>query len=112
MQTHALKLVTIIAEPALEHRLTSEIKELGASGFSVTEGRGEGSRGGSRGVDVPGSHVRLEALVPPEVAERIVEHVARHYFADYSLIAYTTDVEVVRTRKFAAPTASAAIIGG
>ena len=111
MKTHPIKLVTIVVEPVLEYRLTSEIRELGATGFTVTEGRGAGTRGGSRGTDEPGTNVRIEALVPEDVADRIVDHLARHYFQDYSIIAYVADVDVVRTRKFAAPHSTAAIGG-
>ncbi len=112
MQTHPIKLVTIVAEAALEYRLTTEIRALGASGFTIVEARGEGSRGGARGVDAPGTNVRIEALVPPEVAQAIVDHVATHYFVDYSIIAYVADVDVVRTRKFAVPTATTALTYG
>jgi nitrogen regulatory protein P-II 2 len=111
MRTHAVTLVTIIAEPALEHRLITEIKALGASGFTVHESRGEGTRHADRGADAPGSNVRLETLVSPDVADAIVEHIASHYFADYSIVAYTTPAQVVRTRKFVQPSASASLEG-
>ncbi len=100
MRMHPIQLVTIIAEPSLEGRLTAELRALGATGYTVLEGRGAGTRGGSRGIDLPGANVRIETLVPPAVAERIVEHLAQHYFADYSLAAYVTDVAVVRTAKY------------
>ena len=112
MRTHPIKLVTIVAEAALEYRLTTEIRALGARGFTIVEARGEGTRGGARGADAPGTNIRLEALVSAPVAEAIVEHLVTHYFADYSIIAYTADVDVVRTRKFAVPAASAAMTYG
>lgn len=100
MRLHPIQLVTIIAEPSLESKLTSELRLLGATGYTVLEGRGAGTRGGSRGIDIPGANVRIETLVPHAVAERIVEHLAQHYFTDYSLAAYVTDVGVVRTAKY------------
>ena len=100
MPTHRIRLVTIVAEPALEARLTAEARALGASGFTVIEARGEGTRHGSRGVEVPGSNVRIEMLVPDAVARRVVDHLAAHYFADYSIVAWVADVDVVRTAKF------------
>jgi hypothetical protein len=99
MHTHPLKLVTIIAESAIEHRLTVEVLALGATGFSVVEGRGEGSRH-LRASEFPGANVRIETVVRPEVADRILGRLTEHYFADYSIIAYVTDVAVVRTRKY------------
>jgi nitrogen regulatory protein P-II 2 len=99
MQTYALKLVTIIAEPVLETRITQELRSLGASGFTVVEGRGEGSRG-IHAAEIPGINVRIETVVPPDVAERIVDHLTSTYFADYEVIAYLSDVQVVRGDKY------------
>jgi len=99
MLTHPFKLVTIIAEPVLEQRITQELRQLGATGFTVVEGRGEGSRG-LHAAEVPGSDVRIETIVPPEVADRIVTHLARHYFGNYEVIAYLSDVAVVRGEKY------------
>ena len=99
MLTHPFKLVTIIAEPVLELRLTQELRQLGATGFTVVEGRGEGSRG-LHAAEVPGTDVRIETIVPPEVAERIVAHLVAHYFGNYEVIAYLSDVSVVRGDKY------------
>jgi nitrogen regulatory protein P-II 2 len=103
MHSYPFKLVTIIAEPVLEPRITMELRRLGATGFTVVEGRGQGSRA-LHAAEIPGINVRIETIVPPDVAERIVEHVARSYFADYEVIAYTADVAVVRGEKYRAPT--------
>lgn len=99
MLTHPFKLVTIIAEPVLAPRITQELRRLGATGFTVVEGRGEGSRA-MHAAEIPGINVRIETIVPPEVADRIVEHVAATYFADYEVIAYLSDVAVVRGDKY------------
>jgi nitrogen regulatory protein P-II 2 len=99
MLTYPFKLVTIIAEPVLEPRITQELRKLGASGFTVVEGRGEGSRA-LHAAEIPGINVRIETIVPLEVAERIVQHVAKSYFNDYEVIAYLSDVQVVRGEKY------------
>ena len=74
MQTHPLKLVTIVAESTLEHRLTDALKELGATGFTVLEGRGEGSRGlhaaGFYEVSARQDDVGLQTLVVARRVER------------------------------------------
>jgi len=36
------------------------------------------------------------------VAQRILEHIVEHYFANYAMIAFLDDVEVVRGEKFGA----------
>ena len=101
MRTYPLKLVTIIAESVIEHRLTVDLLGVGATGFSVVEGRGEGTRH-LHASDFPGANVRIETVVQPEVADRILTHLAERYFQDYSIIAYQTDVAVVRSDKYAA----------
>ena len=99
MRTHPFTLVTIIAEPVLEARLTQQIRQLGASGWTVTYGRGEGSRG-IHAAEIPGENVRIETIVPRELADQLVTHLAAHYFVDYEVIAYTTDVQIVRSEKY------------
>jgi nitrogen regulatory protein P-II 2 len=99
MQTTKLKLVTIIAEAILEDRLLRELRQLGARGYTIGEARGEGTRG-LQGIDWEGQNVRIETLVSAETAARIMEHVARHYFADYAVIVYAVDAEVLRSEKY------------
>jgi nitrogen regulatory protein P-II 2 len=94
-----MKLVTIIAEHLLRDALTTDLKQLGARGYSVGEVEGEGTRG-VHAQDWQGRNVRIETVVAPEVADRILEHLAATYFRDYALVAYATPVEVVRSEKF------------
>jgi nitrogen regulatory protein PII len=99
MPMASLTLVTIIAEPVLENQLTRELRQMGARGFTVTESRGEGSRG-IRASDVPGQNVRIEVIVSELVARSVLQHVATHYFPHYAVIAFSQAVEVVRGEKY------------
>ncbi len=99
MNSTPLKMVVIVAEPVLETRLVAELRELGAKGFSILEGRGEGSRH-AHATDLPGSNVRIETIVGEDVADRIMAHMSEHYFAHYSFIAYVIDVAVARGEKY------------
>ncbi|MBX9929764.1 MAG: hypothetical protein K2X99_12740 [Gemmatimonadaceae bacterium] len=99
MQTHPLTVVTVIAEPVLEHRLTSELRALGATGFTVVEGHGEGSQGRHAG-EIPGENVRIETIVTDAVADRIVTRFAEAYFDDFAMVVYTTRAHVVRGAKY------------
>ena len=101
MITHPMKLVTIVAEAVVEHRLTDELLALGAAGFTVVDGHGGGTRH-QRASDIPGANVRVETVVPEAVADRILQRLSEHWFADFSIIAYVSDVAVVRTRKYEA----------
>lgn len=99
MNTVALKMVTIIAEAVLEPRIVHELRRLGATGYTVSDARGEGSRG-VRASEWEGENVRVETLVGPAAADRILEHVAAAYFEHYAVIAWVTDVQVVRGDKY------------
>jgi len=94
-----LKLLTIVVESLLEKRLVEEIKRLGAKGYTLTPARGEGSRG-IRSVDWEGQNIRLETLVPEEVALRILQRLQEAYFPHYAMIAYVENVWVVRGEKY------------
>ena len=94
-----LKLVTIVAESLLEKRLVEEVKRLGAKGYTITQARGEGSRG-IRSVDWEGQNIRLETIVSEEVALRILQRLQEEYFTHYAVIAYVENVWVVRGEKY------------
>ena len=100
MQTVTYRLVTVVAERTVRDRLLSAIHDLGATGHTIADVQGEGSRGVST-AGWTGASVKIETIVPPDVADRIVAHVAERYFAHHSVIVYLQDVEVVRGSKYA-----------
>ena len=100
MKTVTMKLITIIAEPVLRERLLDDIRRLGARGYTLTEVHGEGNRG-IHASEWQGGNIKIEALVAPETADRIMLHVAGGYFRDYAVVTYASTVEVVRGEKFA-----------
>lgn len=102
MQTTRLKLVTIILEAVLEEQLLEDIKELGATGYTLVEVHGEGSRGIGAS-DFEGRNLRIETLVSARTADRILEHLAAEYFPLYAVVAYAIDAEVVRAQKYQPP---------
>jgi nitrogen regulatory protein P-II 2 len=99
MHTQSLRLVTIITERILQDQLLDEIRELGAKGYTLSEVRGEGSRG-VRAHEWEGRDAKIEAVVSPEVADRIVDHIAKQYFAYHAVIVYVQTVDVVRGEKY------------
>jgi nitrogen regulatory protein PII len=100
MQTVPYRLVTIIAERTLRDKLIDAVHRLGATGHTLADVKGEGAR--KHGLGMPGvSAVKIEAVVAPEVADRIAAHVAERYFEHHSVIVYLQDVEVLRGSKYA-----------
>jgi nitrogen regulatory protein P-II 2 len=96
----SLRKVSIVAEALLEDRIIRICREAGARGHTVTEARGEGSRG-VRASEWEGKNVKIETIVDPVVAELILGRVAEEYFEHYAVIAYVTEVSVLRGEKYA-----------
>ncbi|TVP45798.1 MAG: transcriptional regulator [Gemmatimonadales bacterium] len=94
-----MTLVTIVAERILRDRVLEGIRKAGSRGFTLTDVTGEGSRL-IHAHEWEGPSVKVETLVSPEVAERIVAMVAERYFEHHAVIVYTAEVQVVRARRF------------
>ncbi|MFO0911393.1 MAG: hypothetical protein U0795_00425 [Pirellulales bacterium] len=99
MQLTTLVRLTIVTESVLRERLTREIMQSGATGYTVWPAEGEGSRHFRSG-DSPGDNICLETIVSSDVAQRMLAHLAAEYFPHYAMIAYGTDVHVVRGDKY------------
>lgn len=99
MNTVSVRLVTIIAETILVADIKEDLQSLGASGFTMTEVKGEGSRHLHAG-EIPGEKIKIECILEAKAAEKIMTHLAQKYFDHYSLIVYSQAVEVLRPEKF------------
>ncbi|MFN3425939.1 MAG: P-II family nitrogen regulator [Candidatus Thermochlorobacter sp.] len=99
MKTVSLKLLTIIADEALQRRLIEDVKKLGAKGYTIEKAYGEGDSGG-RISPWEGENIRIETLVSDSVADKILAKLSSEYFNRYSIIAYLSDVQVLRGEKF------------
>ena len=94
------KLVTIITESVLENELCDFLSGVGASGYTVTNARGSGSRGvRSAGWSASGN-VRIEVVCSAELAAEIEKQVSERYYADYAMILFESDIRVLRPDKF------------
>jgi nitrogen regulatory protein P-II 2 len=101
MHTVLMKRAVIIGDSDLVFRLVKEVQELGATGYTAYTVRGEGARGVRPRHAEPGN-TKIEVIANRAVAQRILEHVAKHYFDQYAMIAFLDDVEVVNGAKFGA----------
>lgn len=105
MTQQACKLV-IVTEKLLLKKIAKIIDEAGATGYTVVEAGGKGSRNvrssGEPSVSGTYSNIKLEVLTPNrEMAEKISDEVAARFFDDYSGIAYLCNVmEVLHAHKF------------
>jgi nitrogen regulatory protein P-II 2 len=99
MLTTRLCLLTIVAEGVLRDRLLGELRAVGASGFTAAEVQGEGSRQ-RRVSQFMGPNVKIEVVIGRDKADRLLEILSIDYFPQYAVIAYLSEVEVVRGEKY------------
>ena len=94
------KLLTIICETDIERKLSDDVMVLGAHGYTVTEARGRGTHGERDAAWGPSGNIRMEVICEEAVARAIAVHLEKTYFANFSMVLYMSDVEVLRDRKF------------
>ncbi|MGK0188507.1 MAG: nitrogen regulatory protein P-II 2 [Verrucomicrobiales bacterium] len=95
----ALTKITIISESTLKEKIVALIKRHGATGYTLTKVEGEGSRG-VRASDWGGRNVMIEVIVSGEIADSVLEELSNAYFEDFAIIAWLTEVSVLRGEKF------------
>ena len=106
LKTVPMKLLVIVAEAFLRERLMTELKTLGVSGCTAATVTGWG-HDAVRASEWENPSVRLETIVAPELADAVLELLAAKYFPQGSVVAWLSDVAVVRAEKFATSTSPA-----
>lgn len=91
--------VTVVSERLLKDDLIDLLKKAGATGFTLTAVQGEGSRGVRAG-EWEGRNVQFETLVSHEVADRILDDLNGRFFENFAVVAWVTEVTVLRGDKF------------
>jgi len=104
MVQQASKLV-IVTEKLLLKKIAKIIDKAGASGYTVVDAGGQGSRNvrssGQPTVSDTYSNIKLEVLTRNrDIAVKISDEVAAQFFDDYSGIAYICEAEVLHAHKF------------
>ena len=100
MEHHKRKLVTVVTEASIGNKLVDELEKLGAHGYTITDARGKGARGVRDARLEFEANVRIEVICDDTVAGAIIDHLKEHYFANYAMIWFMSDVEVLRPSKF------------
>ena len=100
MEWHARKLLTVIAEAALERKLVDEARQLGIGGYTITEVRGGGAHGVRAGEWEGERSMEFKVLCEASVAERLAAQLMQRYSAHYALVLYALDAGVMRAEKF------------
>ena len=107
MAKPAKKLV-IITEKILLKKVAQIIEEAGASGYTVLETGGRGSRNvrssGQPNVSDTTANIKFEVLTPDRImAQNIANKVAGQFFANFAGMIYLCDAEVLYGESFCGP---------
>jgi len=100
MQWHARKLLTVIAEAALERKLIEASLALGIGGYTISEVRGGGAHGVRAGEWEGERSIEFKVLCDADAADRLAGAIMERYSRHFALVLYTTDVGVLRSEKF------------
>lgn len=100
MKLHSMKLVTIVCEALARVPVTGLLNKVGAHGFTLFSVEGVGAQG-SRVADIEEfANIQIEVVLPPEPALKLMARLEQEFFARFAMIAYSTDIEVIRSEKF------------
>lgn len=104
MIQQANKLV-IVTEKLLLKKIVKIINKAGATGYTVVDAGGQGSRNertsGQPTVSDTYSNIKIEVLTSNrDIALKISDEVATQFFDDYSGIAYLCNAEVLHAHTF------------
>ena len=107
MSKSAKKLV-IVTEKVLLKKVAKIIEECGATGYTVVQTGGKGSRNvrssGQPHVSDTESNIKFEVLTDTrEMAEDIADKIAVKFFLDFAGIIYICDAEVLYGHSFCGP---------
>jgi nitrogen regulatory protein PII len=107
MAKPAKKLV-IVTEKILLKKIAKIIEEAGATGYTVLETGGKGSRNvrssGQPNVSDTQANVKFEVLTESrDMAEDIADQIAVKFFMDFAGIIYICDAEVLYGHSFCGP---------
>lgn len=100
MQTHSRTMLTVITEATLENFIVQAAEDLGAHGYTITDARGAGARGIRSAGWGHSANIRMEMICEKPIAEAIAKHLKAHYFENYAMTMFMTDVQVLRPEKF------------
>ncbi|MBX7259328.1 MAG: transcriptional regulator [Candidatus Hydrogenedentes bacterium] len=100
MSSAEMRLVTIICEELARDTITRFLTDMGVHGYTLFEVEGLGSRGVRTGEMAEFGNIQIEAVMTPDLCERVMNELEAKYFATFGMIAYESVVRVRRREKF------------
>jgi nitrogen regulatory protein PII len=95
-----MKLVTLVCEAYAQEAVIKLLHEAGAQGYTLFPVQGKGSHG-IRPADVPEfANIQIDVIVQPKVADHLLQQLAQVLFPRFGMVAFESDVRVLRRGKF------------
>jgi hypothetical protein len=92
-ELQTIRRVTVYADSTLEEKLVEHFLKLGSTGYTIVDCRGKGEHDSAVDPFTTTSHVRIELLVQPAVADKVMAFVQSNPFRGHAL---TSCVETVQ----------------
>lgn len=100
MNTHPMKLVTVICESLASDHVKKLLHEVGAHGWTLFDVEGAGAQGERPGDIKEFGNIQIEIIVPPKTADQLLERLHKDFFERFAMVAYVADIQVLRREKF------------
>ena len=100
MNTHPMKLVTIVSEAYALDPVKTLLREVGAHGWTHFPVEGAGAGGERAGEMKEFANVQIEVVLSPDAAGELLARLREDFFPRYGMIAFESDVRVLRAGKF------------
>jgi Pyruvate/2-oxoacid:ferredoxin oxidoreductase gamma subunit len=100
MHTEKRTLLTVFTESTIEPVLVRDMDRMGIKGYTISDARGKGSRGVRDASWDESRNIRIEVICARVQAEALLTHLQARYYSNYAMVAYFSEVEVLRPDKF------------
>ena len=103
--TQQVSKLVIVTEKLLLKKIAKIVDKAGATGYTVVDAGGKGSRNvrssGQPSISATQSNIKFEVLTPNrDMALKISDEVAAQFFDDYSGIAYICNADILHAHQF------------
>ncbi len=95
-----MKLVTIICESLAREPVMKLLSEAGAHGYTLFTVEGDGNRGHRTAEIQEYANIQVEVIVKPSIAENLLTRLETEFFPKFAMVAFKTDIRVLRREKF------------
>lgn len=95
-----MKLVTIVCEAYALEPVKNLLREVGAHGWTHFTVEGAGAGGERTGEMKEFANVQIEVVLQPAAAQALLARLEGELFPRYGMIAFESDVRVMRSGKF------------